>query len=41
MHLLDGTNIPSKFLPSNDQDQEPTENPVFLLHHKQDQLLVT
>ena len=40
MHLLDGTNVPSKFLSSEDQDQEPTINLVFLLYHKQDHILV-
>jgi len=40
LHLLDGTHIPYEFLPSNDQDQEPTINPFFLHYHKQDQLIV-
>jgi len=40
MHLLDGTDIPLEFLPSDTPDQEPIVNPAFLHHHKQDQLLV-
>ena len=40
MHLLDGTNVPSKFLPFEDQYHETTINPVFLHYYKQAQLLV-
>jgi len=40
LHLLDGTHVPSQFLPFEEQDQEPTVNPLFLQYHKQDQLLV-
>jgi len=40
MHLLDGTHVPSEFLPSKGQDQKPTINTIFLHYHKQDQLLI-
>jgi len=38
MHLLDGNSVSSQFLQT--ANREPTTNPAYLHHHKQDKLLV-
>jgi len=38
MHYLDGNNMPSEFLQS--QNNQSLENPAYSNYHKQDQLLV-